>query len=88
LCIHHLPAAAKRVLDILKAHDEGFNPATAIAATRYASTLLACGNPQEAQVCAVLCVLCWLEGEGALLLIACGVWGVWVGRGRMSDWCC
>jgi hypothetical protein len=44
-------AAAKRVLDILKVHDEGFNPATAIAATRYASTLLACGNPQEAQVC-------------------------------------
>lgn len=42
--------AAKQALDILKQHDEGFGPATAIAATRYASTLLATGSPQEAQV--------------------------------------
>lgn len=42
--------AAKQALDILKGHDEGFGPATAIAATRYASTLLAIGSPQEAQV--------------------------------------
>lgn len=39
-------------MDILKVHDEGFGPATAIAATRYASTLVATGSPQEAQVCA------------------------------------
>ncbi|EFN58922.1 hypothetical protein CHLNCDRAFT_140883 [Chlorella variabilis] len=42
--------AAKRALEILKEHDEGFGPATAIASTRYASTLLASGNPQEAQL--------------------------------------
>jgi hypothetical protein len=34
----------------LKEHDEGFGPATAIATTRLASTLLAAGQPQEAQV--------------------------------------
>lgn len=43
-------AAAKKALDILKQHDAGFGPATAIAATRLASTLLATGSPQEAQV--------------------------------------
>lgn len=43
-------AAAQQALDILKQHDEGFGPASAIAATRLASTLLATGNPQEAQV--------------------------------------
>ncbi|KAL4441005.1 hypothetical protein ABPG77_010436 [Micractinium sp. CCAP 211/92] len=42
--------AAKQALDILKGHDEGFGPATAIAATRYAATLLATGSPQEAQL--------------------------------------
>ncbi|KAL4457427.1 hypothetical protein ABPG75_012292 [Micractinium tetrahymenae] len=42
--------AAKQALDILKRHDDGFGPATAIAATRYASTLLATGSPQEAQL--------------------------------------
>ncbi len=47
---HASPPAAKQALDILKGHDEGFGPATAIAATRYAATLLATGSPQEAQV--------------------------------------
>lgn len=43
--------AAKQALDILAIHDEGrFGPASAIAATRYASTLLASGDPQEAQL--------------------------------------
>lgn len=42
--------AAQQALDILKQHDEGFGPASAIAATRLASTLLATGAPQEAQV--------------------------------------
>ncbi|KAI3436463.1 hypothetical protein D9Q98_005880 [Chlorella vulgaris] len=42
--------AALRALEILKEHDEGFGPATAIATTRLASTLLAAGQPQEAQL--------------------------------------
>lgn len=44
------PTAARRALDILREHDEGFGPATAIASTRYASTLLAQGEAAEAQV--------------------------------------
>ncbi len=50
LAVAHVCSAAKRALDILKHYDEGFTPPTAIAATRYAATLLATGNPQEAQV--------------------------------------
>lgn len=60
-----LLGAAKRALEILKEHDEGFGPATAIASTRYASTLLASGNPQEAQVGG------W-GGDGPDSVSACG----------------
>lgn len=44
------PCAAQRALQIVQKHDEGFGPPSAIAATRLASTLLANGKPQEAQV--------------------------------------
>jgi hypothetical protein len=51
--IHQPPpprCAAQRALQIVQKHDEGFGPPSAIAATRLASTLLANGKPQEAQV--------------------------------------
>ena len=60
------PPAAKRALEIVRHHDDGFGPATAIAATRYASTLLAAGSPQEAQMYAAQSVLCLEEGMEVL----------------------